>query len=194
MRKFLGLMALLAFFALPALAQNTPKLEVFGGYQYLHFDLSGGALNMNGFDASATYNFNRWLGLSADISGAYNRNTPNPGGPDGTTHIYNYVFGPTIYPLGHHRITLFIHGLAGEGHINLSLPALTGVPNSAETLTDTRFVYAAGGGVDATITHHIAVRLFQGDYEQTQFFQNLGGFPAQKNIRIAAGIVFRLGS
>jgi opacity protein-like surface antigen len=193
MRKFLGLMALFAFFASPALAQNTPKLEVFGGYQYLHWDLSGGALNMNGFDVSGTYNFDRWIGLSADISGVYNGNTPNDPGPSGTTHIYNYMFGPTIYPFGHHRITLFVHGLAGDGHIHIFLPALPGIPNSAETLTDTSFVYAAGGGVDATITRHIAVRVFQGDYEQTQFLQDLG-FPAQKNIRIAAGIVFRLGS
>jgi opacity protein-like surface antigen len=193
MRKFLGLMALFAFFALPASAQSTPKLEVFGGYQYLHWDLSGGALSMNGFDASGTYNFDRWIGLSADISGAYTSNAPNGTGPSGTAHIYNYLFGPTIYPFGHHRITLFVHGLAGDGHIHIFLPALPGIPNSEETLNDTSFVYAAGGGVDATITRHIAVRVFQGDYEQTQFLQDLG-FPAQKNIRIAAGIVFRLGS
>ena len=192
MRKVFGLVVLLVSFTLPALAQNTPKLEVFGGYQYLHLDLRGSPLNMNGFDASATYNFNHWVGISADISGVYNGNTPNPGGPNGNTHVYSYLFGPTIYPFGHHRITLFVHGLAGAGHIHFFLPALTGVPNSAETLTDTRFTYAAGGGVDATITPHIAVRLFQGDYEQTQFFRDIG-LPAQKNIRIAAGIVFRLG-
>lgn len=191
MRKLVGLLTLFVSFTLPAVAQNAPKLEVFGGYQYLHFDLSGSSLNMNGFDASATYNFNHWFGMSADISGAYNGNTPNGGGPNGTTHIYNYMFGPTIYPFGHHRITLFVHGLAGDGHIHIALPA--GGGNPALTLTDTSFVYAAGGGFDATITRHIAVRLFQGDYEQTQFLQDFG-FPAQKNIRIAAGIVFRLGS
>lgn len=192
MRKFLGLVALLAFFALPALAQNTPKLEVFGGYEYAHWGLSGGsALNMNGFDASATYNFNRWIGLSADISGVYNSSTPNSPGPNGTTHIYRYMFGPTLYPLGHHRITLFVHGLAGDGQVKVSLPA--GGGNPALTLTDTSFTYAAGGGVDATITHHIAVRLVQADYTQSQFFQDLG-FPVQKSYRIAAGIVFRLGS
>lgn len=192
MRKFLGLMALLAFFALPALAQDTPKLEVFGGYQYVHWGLSGGALNMNGFDASATYNFTHWLGMSADIGGSYNGSTPNSPGPNGTTHIYTYMFGPTIYPFGHHRITLFVHGLAGDGHIHVFLPALPGVPNSAETLTDTSFVYAAGGGVDATINDHFGVRLFQADYRQSQFLQDLG-FPAQKSFSLAAGVVFRLG-
>ncbi|MHB8413063.1 MAG: outer membrane beta-barrel protein [Candidatus Acidiferrales bacterium] len=190
MRKFFGLVVLLISFALPAVAQNTPKLEVFGGYQYLHFDLSGGTLNMNGFDASATYNFNRWLGMTADVGGLYNSSTPNGGGPNGTTHIYNYMFGPTIYPFGHHRITMFVHGLAGDGHIHIYLPPSGG--NPALTLTDTSFTYAAGGGFDATITRHIAVRLFQGDYEQTHFLQD-DGFPAQKNIRIAAGIVFQLG-
>jgi len=191
MRKLVGLLALFVSFTLPAIAQNTPKLEVFGGYQYLHFDLSGSALKMNGFDASATYNFNRWLGMTADISGAYNGNTPNPGGPAGTTHIYNYMFGPTIYPFGHRRITMFVHGLAGDGHIHIYLPPAGGNPSL--TLTDTSFTYAAGGGFDLRITRHIAVRLFQGDYEQTHFLQDFG-FPAQKNIRIAAGIVFRLGS
>jgi len=191
MRKLVGLLALFVSFTLPAIAQNTPKLEVFGGYQYLHWDLSGSALNMNGFDASATYNFNRWLGMTADISGAYNGNTPNAGGPGGTTHIYNYMFGPTIYPFGHRRITMFVHGLAGDGHMHIYLPPAGGSPSL--TLTDTSFVYAAGGGFDLRITRHIAVRLFQGDYEQTQFLQD-DGFPAQKNIRLAAGIVFRLGS
>lgn len=191
MRKFFGLVVLLISFALPAVAQNTPKLEVFGGYQYMHFDLSGSTLNMNGFDASATYNFGRWLGMTADVGGLYNGSTPNAGGPNGTTHIYNYMFGPTIYPFGHRRITLFVHGLAGDGHIHIYLPPFGGTP--ALTLTDTSFTYAAGGGFDATISRHIAVRLFQGDYEQTQFLQD-DGFPAQKNIRIAAGIVFRLGS
>ncbi|HVB58188.1 MAG TPA: outer membrane beta-barrel protein [Candidatus Acidoferrales bacterium] len=186
MRKFLGLITLFAFFATPALAQNTPKFEVFGGYQYLHWGLDGGALNMNGFDTSATYNFNRWVGLSADISGAYNNS-----GYQGTTHIYTYLFGPTFYPLGHHRVTLFIHGLAGDGHIHVDVPASGGFPGF--TLTDTSFVYAAGGGADATINDHIAVRLFQGDYTQSQFLQDLG-FPAQKSFRFAAGIVFRLGN
>ncbi|MHB8540814.1 MAG: outer membrane beta-barrel protein, partial [Candidatus Acidiferrales bacterium] len=176
MRKFFGLVVLLISFALPAVAQNTPKLEVFGGYQYLHFDLSGGTLNMNGFDASATYNFNRWLGMTADVGGLYNSSTPNAGGPNGTTHIYNYMFGPTIYPFGHRRITMFVHGLAGDGHIHIYLPPSGG--NPALTLTDTSFTYAAGGGFDATITRHIAVRLFQGDYEQTHFLQD-DGFPAQ---------------
>jgi hypothetical protein len=49
-----------------AMAQETPKAEVFGGYAY------AGA-GSNGFDMSVVGNLNDWLGLGADISGQYTR-------------------------------------------------------------------------------------------------------------------------
>ncbi|MFZ0214235.1 MAG: outer membrane beta-barrel protein [Candidatus Acidiferrales bacterium] len=178
--KFFGLLSLLAFFTFPALAQG-PSVDVFGGYEYLHWGLSSGHLNMNGGEGAATLNLIPWLGLTADISGEYNNN-----GANGTTHLYTYLFGPTVYPLGHHKFTPFVHGLAGYGHVNVDIPG-------AGTLTDSGFTYALGAGLDWKLIPHISLRLVQGDYEQTRFFSGIlsgAGFSGtQKSTRIATGVV-----
>jgi hypothetical protein len=54
----------LALMSATALAQ---KAEVFGGYQYTHFD---GGPNANGWNGSGTYNTTSFLGATADVSGA----------------------------------------------------------------------------------------------------------------------------
>lgn len=185
MRNFIGLMTLFLFIGAPALAQQTPKLEVSGGYKYFNFGFSGNVLDMNGFEGTATYNFTHLVGITADFAGAY-----NDSGINGTTHVYNMLFGPTLYPMGHRRVTMFVHGLAGEGHINVSLPASSQGP--AINDSDNAFAYAVGGGFDVRFTTHIAARIFEGDYVQTRFFTDVPGTPVQKDSRFSAGIVFRM--
>src|SRR6266478_4355054 len=74
--------ALFMFAALAAAQDQTPKWELFGGYSFFHpgADVHGqlpGALfpissrmeaNPRGVGLSATYDFNRWLGLTLDTS------------------------------------------------------------------------------------------------------------------------------
>jgi hypothetical protein len=57
LRKIVFLVALLGLFPLLTMAQ-TPKAEVFGGYQFTHFGSSGVSENFNGWNASATGNIN----------------------------------------------------------------------------------------------------------------------------------------
>ena len=74
MARFLTLLVVSIAVALPLSAQDSPKLEVFGGYQYLHagnFDGAGDSVNTNGWNASATFNFAKHLGIAADFSGNY---------------------------------------------------------------------------------------------------------------------------
>jgi hypothetical protein len=53
-----------------ALAQDSPKAEVFGRYSYASADFTGsGRENLNGWDGSLTGNFNHWMGVTADIRG-----------------------------------------------------------------------------------------------------------------------------
>jgi len=77
-----------------ASAQDYSKIEVFGGYSYLHVDTQGisssslfalcGSLigttcpirfavrpGFNGWEASGQYNLNRWFGVKAALSGHY---------------------------------------------------------------------------------------------------------------------------
>src|SRR5258708_12641658 len=68
----------------PALAQQeTPSVEVFGGYQFSHFTPS---INANGWNTAVTGNVNRWFGITGDVSGSYKN-----GG-----HMYTYMVGPTL--------------------------------------------------------------------------------------------------
>src|SRR6476661_10937810 len=79
-----ALVVILFTFATLASAQDlpAPKWELYGGYSFMHFgaDVHGqlpGALlplssrleaNPRGVGLSATYNFNRWVGLTLDTS------------------------------------------------------------------------------------------------------------------------------
>src|SRR5438445_13501210 len=72
-RNFLALLVLL--FPHSAVAQDTPKLEVFGGYSYLRLTeqprtLSNSA-SLNGWNASVKLNVTPRIGLLADFSGHY---------------------------------------------------------------------------------------------------------------------------
>ena len=71
MRKFIGLALLVSLASLAAFAQeggNTPKAEIFGGYQYTRFD---GGVNANGWNTSLTGNLNNWFGIAWVISAAH---------------------------------------------------------------------------------------------------------------------------
>jgi hypothetical protein len=64
MRNLVGIILLLVFISLAAVAQDFPKAEIFGGYQLSRQN----STNLNGWNASLTGNYNRWLGLTGDFS------------------------------------------------------------------------------------------------------------------------------
>jgi hypothetical protein len=84
MRQLIIVAISIAAFVVPALAQQeTPSVEVFGGYQFSHFTPS---INANGWNTAVTGNVNRWFGITGDVSGSYKN-----GG-----HMYTYMVGPTL--------------------------------------------------------------------------------------------------
>ena len=192
MKKIFGLVTLLAISALPTLAQRgfegiTPKLEVEGGYSYLSWGLPSdiGRMNMNGWQAEANYNLNQHLGLTLDTAG-----TKNYEGLDGTEGIYTFMAGPRFYPVGHHKLTPFVHATAGLGHYTLYFPP--DPPYSSFSYSENHLAIGFGGGLDIAVTRTMSVRLAQMDYERTVF--NVENLPAQNNFRFSTGVVFRLGS
>ena len=163
--------------------QDVPRAEVFGGYSYLNFDTVGvtNRLNMNGWEASATFNLNRWVGVEADFSGHYKGNC---GGITGLTCKDLAFMGGPRFTYRKDRITAFAHGLFGGDNGSL------GVFNVS--VSDTPFAWAAGGGVDYAITKTISIRMGQVDYFMTRHLNDLG-LANQNNIRVSAGIVFTFG-
>jgi outer membrane immunogenic protein len=166
-----------------AFGQDVPRAEVFGGYSYLNFDTVGvtDRLNMNGWEASAAFNFNRWVGVEGDFSGHYKGNC---GGVTGLTCKDLSFMGGPRFTYRRDRITAFAHGLFGGDNGSLGLFHVS--------LSDTPFAWAAGGGVDYAVTKTISIRMGQVDYFMTRHLNDLG-LANQNNIRVSAGIVFTFG-
>jgi peptidoglycan-associated lipoprotein len=185
--------------AMSAGSENAPRATLFGGYSYLR----NGSNGFNGWEGQGTFNFNRFLGVTADVSGS----SLSPysfsflGASAGTyQHLNNYLFGPTVTgQIG--RSAVFAHALFGEAHSSLgagvSVPIIGGI--STGLTSANAFAMAFGGGVDIGLTRHLAIRAVQVDYIRTQFnsidalttglSSSFGN--RQNNFRYSAGIVFR---
>ena len=161
-KKCCVLVAVIAMFSLPSFAQ---RAEVFGGYQFTHLESS---LNLNGWNASGTLNFNRYLGATADFSGTYKSGF----------HFTTYTFGPTI-SAGKGPISPFAHLLIGGDRATAT--------GGGVSVSDNGFVTMLGGGVDAGMRHGIAFRVIQWDWVINHF----EGVTTRKNTRASAGIIVR---
>lgn len=175
MRKLFCILFLVVVSSAAVMAQDAPKTEVFGGYSYLRTDagLSTDKANLNGWNASATRYFTKNLGLTADFSGAY-------GSPSEfskvDTSAHNFLFGPTV-AVRSQKLTGFAHALFGVSHLHFG---------SGVDYSDNAFGMALGGGVDANLSRHVAVRVAQVDYLYTNF-----NSANQNNFRYSGGLVVR---
>jgi hypothetical protein len=133
-----------------ALAQDFPKYELFGGYSYMRSDLGNstswmgsyynsdsvpGASNGHGFEASFTYNLNKWFGIKGDFSthfstmnldskDSYDYSYPDNYYNSGYTETnvrkgsaemrqYTYLFGPEFSLRKYEKFRPFAHFLVG---------------------------------------------------------------------------------
>ena len=163
------------------LAQDAPRAQVYGGFQY--FRANSGTdvanldhFNLNGWDASLSGYFNHYIGLTADFSGAYG--SPEFLGVPIHTKQHTFMFGPVVRLPNPTHITPFIHGLAGAVHVSADA-------QGASTST-TDAAWAVGGGLDLSLGPLFSIRPAQVDYLQTR----LGG-DSQNNFRYSAGVVIK---
>jgi hypothetical protein len=204
MHKFAIFVSILLCLPLAASAQEQQRVIIFGGYSYLR---NGSSNSLSGWEGQGTLNFNRFLGITADISG--NSQTAAsfallPGlSASANQSLHTFMFGPTVTG-NFGRFAVFGHALFGEARsgigAGLSLPivggiSLPGLPNASA------FAMAYGGGIDIGLSRHFAIRAAQIDYVRTQFnsadalFTGLfGGMNGhQSDLRYSAGIVFARG-
>jgi hypothetical protein len=187
----LGLMLSVALFAA---AQETPKLEVFAGYELFRVSPSSRAnvfitpismFSTSGGLGSVQFNVNSYVGLVGEF-GATRSGTFDIGNTtvalDQTQFLY--VFGPRVFVHATSRIVPFMEFLAGGVHNSRTFavpngridPTMVMPPGvSADVGADTtRFhttqnalAASIGAGVDVSVTRTIAVRPFQLDYVGT---------------------------
>ena len=184
MKKIAILLVVVMALSLACLAAETksdaPKVEVYGGYALLRADTNGtmSQQNMSGWDGAMTVSFNRYFGITADVSGAYKTFSASTAGSfSGKLNEYSFLFGPTISFRGKGRVKPFLHGLFG---VSRASATATGIA----TATDNSFAMATGGGVDVKMSKHISIRLGQVDWLRTTFSST-----PQNNIRFSAGLV-----
>lgn len=176
MRK--ALLAVVCLLCLSALsvAQDVPKAEVFGGYSYLRFNPGGGtSFNNNGWNASLTFNANKWLGFTGDFGGTYNSLAAGA-----NSNLHTFLFGPKL-TYRTDKFAPFVHALFGGARSGLTATGFGGGSNGS-------FSFATGGGVDYKVRDRISLRLVQLDYVNTRFANNV-----QNNLRFSTGLVVNLG-
>ena len=210
-----------------AFAQDsTPKVQVFGGYSFMRTGtggLSASTLdvdlhqypntfgigsNFNGWSAEAQYNFDRWIGIVADIGGEYGTPfTAKAQGVSGLPTMTEYAFlaGPVVSYRTKSRFTPYVHALFGWDRASLAASTITGTssPVTSSASTYTSFATVFGGGVDYKLSRRFALRLAQVDYFRTTLDLNslygnafgAGRFQSlpthENNIRVSTGIVLQ---
>jgi outer membrane immunogenic protein len=177
MKKLAWLCLAFLVLAIPASAQDNPKAEVFGGYSYLHTSVLGTGFNSNGGSGSIAVNPNDWFGVVGDV-GVYHNSTAGVG-----VNVVSYLFGPKFAYRKHRIVTPYFHALFGGAHVSASFGGAAASANA--------FAWAAGGGLDAKVATHVAIRVVQVEYLMTKF--NDGANNRQNNVRVSTGIVFRWG-
>ncbi len=181
MRKlgFLFGFVLLLGIATAAQAQETPKIEISGGYSFVRVKpqtTGAKSIDFNGGSGSVAYNLNHWLGVVADIGG-YKASTTAGGS------VFSYVFGPRLSYRAKPRYTPFAQVLFGGAHASSEV---TVTPSSQNV-----FALSAGGGVDAKLTDHFALRVGQVEYLLTRFDEGPVKDKGQNGFRFTTGVVIR---
>lgn len=171
MRNSLLLMALLFIWCPLAMAQNLPTVELSGGYSnYWVHDT-----HAHGWDASGTFNLNRWLGLDADLSGYYFPETVTLTAQStsrANPRQYRFYAGPRYSFRKLKDATPFVHLLLGvlSAHTDYSGTYVQGYPFSPEivpfsrSITNNSFSAGAGAGLDIRANDRIGIRIIQVDY------------------------------
>jgi Outer membrane protein beta-barrel domain len=190
MRKLFLMAALTLALPIVALAQESPRTEIFAGYSYLRLDDDfNDDRDFNGWTVSVNQTiFKKYFGIKADVSG-YQGNTMLGLTPRTDLNKFLFLIGPQLTLRKSEMFQPFAHVLVGAARITVDNDTL-GV-----NFEDTGFALAVGGGLDVkALSSKLSVRLFQADYVLTRFDNAVGDTVNSNNFRASAGIVLRLGS
>jgi hypothetical protein len=187
------------------------RADVFGEYSYLHFSptITGvDARSFNGGGGGADLYFLKIFGIKADFMGyasttwtkTYSTPVIIPGRgtiPAGTyttqANMFTYLFGPVlriplpvVKPFGE----VLFGGSYTDGYANLT-KQIDASGGTVAMPTQHPFTLAAGGGVDVSVSHRLAIRLGEFDYVLTRYTNPLTSTNNQNNFRYTGGVVLK---
>lgn len=223
MKKIIAALMLTACSALFAIAQSSTdykKTEFYIGYSNGQVENGNNANSTNsvqnffdnrstfhGFEAAGVYNFSRYVGVKADLSGTYKSEdfsgtfTSVPGGSTTLSgkvnhSLYNALAGIQVKDNSVEKtVKPFAHAMVGIAHLRDSVSSFTCAPAANCTVfgnpngtanTDTRFAGAFGGGLDIKLSDRFDLRAFQVDYNPVWVS---GG--TVNNVRFGVGLVIK---
>jgi len=156
----------------PAWAQDSPRVQAFGGYSFLSFNSQPFGFtdrsNLNGFTLAPSYNLTHEFGITAQLSGQYGSQLS----------IRNLTVGPQILFTRGNSL-FFAHLLIGKGRTFVKVGHGAG---------DSARAFELGGGLDLGLSSHFSWRAIQADYVHNSFFKS-----SQNSVRLSTGIVYHLG-
>jgi outer membrane immunogenic protein len=169
-----------------ATAQDTSRVDVAIGYNYIHSNAppSGcGCFNFNGGSGSIAWRLDSNMSLLAEAAGAHAGNIDASGiSPTLTT----YLFGPRYNLNGFHHVVPFGNLLLGVAHESSGY-----FPGTPASTSASVFALSTGGGIDVPVGQHFSIRPIEAEYLLTRFPNGING--RQNNIRLTSGLVFRFG-
>ena len=206
----IGMLILTCTSLAAAQSDDYKKFEFFAGYSHNRVDTGIGdddpdvqdiideRVGFHGFNTSVTGNVTRYVGLKFDFSGHFKSDTfplgTIPNAVDLKSRLYNFLGGVQIKN-NSSDVTFkpFAHALVGAAHArnrvdirDVGCIAIFPSPCPvSETLNETGFAAAFGGGIDIRASNRIDIRVIQVDYNPTRLFDS-----TQHNFRIGVGIVF----
>jgi outer membrane protein OmpA-like peptidoglycan-associated protein len=178
--------------------QPAPKWELYGGYSFLYpgADIHGVLplglaplssrleSNPRGVGLSATYNFNRWFGLTLGTSTHWGSGENGISNKLDDAAFSNLSFGPKITFRSRH-FSPFLEALVGDHRL---------MPDAFHDIDKLGFM--GGGGLDLDVSRHFALRLFRADYVESSYrYGPKATTPTTdlSGVRLQAGIVFKFG-
>jgi outer membrane protein OmpA-like peptidoglycan-associated protein/opacity protein-like surface antigen len=195
-----AMIVVLFTFATLAAAQDqpAPKWELFGGYSFfqpgadVHGQLPGALFpissrmeaNPRGIGLSATYDFNRWFGLTLDTSTHWGSGESTLARRIDDAAFSNLSFGPKATFRSEH-FSPFVEFLVGDHRL---------MPDAFHDIDKLGFML--GGGLDLNVSRHVALRLFRADYVYSNYQYGAAAVTPRTDIRglrLQAGINFMFG-
>jgi outer membrane protein OmpA-like peptidoglycan-associated protein/opacity protein-like surface antigen len=196
----LATIAVLCAFSTVAAAQDqpAPKWELYGGYSFWHpgADVHGVLplgltpltsrleVNPRGAGVSATYDFNRWFGLTLDTSTHWGSGEATLGRRIDDAAFSNLSLGPKV-TFRSHRFSPFLEALVGDHRL---------MPDAFHDIDKIGFML--GGGLDINFNRHVALRLFRADYVMSSYrYGPAATTPSTdlRGVRLQAGLNFMFG-
>jgi hypothetical protein len=163
------LVAVLAMLAVPlqVRAADYPTSELFLGLRYMNI---AGQLNGFGWGTGYAYNFHKNFGLAAELGGVYGS------GNGRSFNLHDILVGPRVTLRGE-PLSPFAHFMIGGG-----VASASGIGSASG------FMFAAGGGLDYSLSKAMSFRIAQVDYVA------LTGGGTVNSVRAQSGLVWKFGN